>query len=117
MKRCGNVGLLKSNFLKAYYHYYLFRQYGPIPLVEQNIEVSSGPDAVKVYREPVDEVVQYISDLLDETVADLPDKIENETDELGRITQPAALALKAKVWLLAASPLFQWQQLLHTYQR
>ena len=98
--------IAEVKFLKAYYHYYLFRQYGPIPLVEQNIEVSSGPDAVKVYREPVDEVVQYISDLLDETVADLPDKIENETDELGRITQPAALALKAKVWLLAASPLF-----------
>lgn len=93
-------------FLKAYYHYYLFRQYGPIPLIKENIEVSSGPDVVKVHREPVDEVVQYISDLLDEAVADLPVKIENETEELGRITRPAALALKAKVWLLAASPLF-----------
>ena len=98
--------IAEVKFLKAYYHYYLFRQYGPIPLVKENIDVSSGPDAVKVFREPVDEVVQYISDLLDETIGDLPATIQNETQELGRITKSAALALKAKVWLLGASPLF-----------
>ncbi len=28
-------------FLKAYYHYYMLRMYGPIPLINQNIPVDA----------------------------------------------------------------------------
>ncbi len=92
--------------LKAYYHFYLLRMYGPIPIVKKNIPVSSNTEQVQVYRDPVDEVVNYIISLIDEAAPDLPDFIQNRTQEIGRMTKPIALAIKAKTLTLAASPLF-----------
>lgn len=93
-------------FLKAFYHFFLLRMYGPVPIIKENLPVSADPDEVKVYREPVNEVVDYICELLDEAVEELPLKITNEIQEMGRVTQPMALALKAKAKMLMASPLF-----------
>lgn len=93
-------------FLKAYYHFYLLQLYGPIPIVRENIPVSASSEEVKVFREPVDEVVDYIVQLLDEASKDLPLIIDMEVSELGRITKPMCVAIKAKVLVTAASPLF-----------
>lgn len=93
-------------FLKAYYHFYLFQLYGPIPIIDQNVSIDASVDAVRLYREPVDKVVSYISNLLDESLEHLPLQITNEGEEMGRITQPIAKAVKAQLLLLAASPLF-----------
>jgi hypothetical protein len=97
-------------FLKAYYHWYLFRQYGPIPIMDKNLDITAAPADVKVYRKPVDSVVNYIARLIDDAVsgkdANLPDKIASQSTELGRITKPAALAIKARLLMTAASPLF-----------
>lgn len=93
-------------FLKAYYHFWLFQMYGPIPIVDTNIPVSATPDIVKTYRDPVDEVVNYIVSLIDEAAVGLPNAISDPLNEMGRITKPAALAIKARVLALAASPLF-----------
>ncbi len=93
-------------FLKAYYHYYLFRMYGPIPVIDVNVPLDADVQASYVYRRPVDECVNYIDALLDSSIAKLPDVVENDLQEMGRITKPIALALKAKLWVLAASPLF-----------
>ncbi|MGV8090384.1 MAG: RagB/SusD family nutrient uptake outer membrane protein [Mangrovibacterium sp.] len=92
-------------FLKAYYHFFLMQLYGPIPVIRENIPVSAGPEEVRVYREPIDDVVDYIVQLLDEAAKDLPLEIYNKVSEAGRITQPIALAVKAKVLVWAASPL------------
>lgn len=97
--------IAEVKFLKAFYHYYLLRMYGPIPIVDENLPVSASPEQVQVERRPVDECVRYIVDLLDECYADLPAVIMNRQSELGRITKPINRALKAKVLLLAASPL------------
>jgi hypothetical protein len=93
-------------FLKAYYHYFLFRLYGPIPITDTNLSINSSPNEVRVYRNTTDEVVDYICKLLDEATIDLPLKIQNMASDAGRPTQAMALALKAKVLTLAASPLF-----------
>lgn len=92
-------------FLKAYYHYYLLKCYGPIPIVDTNIDVNAGIDAVRQHRAPVDEVANYIAATIDKCVEDLPLTILNEGLDLGRITQPIALAVKAKALLFVASPL------------
>lgn len=94
--------------LKAFFHYWLLQLYGPIPFIDKNIDVSATPDEVKVVREPVDDVVGKIVALIDDACTDdsLPDYIRIRDTELGRLTKPAALALKAKVLTLAASPLF-----------
>jgi len=93
-------------FLKAYYHFWLFRMYGAIPLVKDNLPISSGVDDVKAYRQPADDCIDYIVELLDEAALNLPYKIDFETTELGRITKPICYAVKAQVLVTAASPLF-----------
>ncbi len=98
--------IAEVKFLKAYYHFFLFRQYGPIPIMEENLPVSASPEGVAVYRNTVDEVTAYIVKLLDEAAAVLPGSIENATEEMGRATKPMALALKAKLLTMVASPLF-----------
>lgn len=98
------VGEVK--FLKAYYHYFLLQLYGAIPLIKENLPVDSSPEAVRTFREPFDDCVAYIVQLLDEAAAGLLPTVGNELEEMGRITSPVALALKAKVLALAASDLF-----------
>ena len=98
--------IAEVKFLKAYYHYWLLRMYGPIPLIRENLPVSASVEEVLVKREPVDVCFDYIVSLLNEAVEDLPLKLEKETTEMGRATQPIAAAVKAKVLVEAASPLF-----------
>ncbi|MGV8093110.1 MAG: RagB/SusD family nutrient uptake outer membrane protein [Mangrovibacterium sp.] len=93
-------------FLKAYYHFWLTRMYGPIVLIKENLPISAGSDEVKIPRSPVDTCFAYIVQLLDEAGPDLPDKIDNEASELGRITKAIELSVKAQVLVTAASPLF-----------
>lgn len=93
-------------FLKAYYHYWLLKSYGPIPIIRENLPIYVDSEDVKVYRDPVDDVVNYIVELIDEAVEDLPLRLMSDAIELGRITKPIALAIKARVLSTAASPLF-----------
>ncbi|MDR1338807.1 MAG: RagB/SusD family nutrient uptake outer membrane protein [Prevotellaceae bacterium] len=95
----------EARFLKAYYHFFLLQLYGPVPIIRENLPVNATPDQVRVYREPVDEVINYIVELLDEAVPGLPLNITSQITDAGRITQAIALALKAKVLVWAASPL------------
>ncbi|WP_419788648.1 RagB/SusD family nutrient uptake outer membrane protein [Mucilaginibacter sp. SP1R1] len=98
--------IAEVKFLKAYYHYYLFRLYGPIPITDINLPINSSEEDVKVKRMPVDSVVNYMVRLLDQAAPDLPLVIQNQAKELGRITKPIALAVKAEILATAASPLF-----------
>jgi hypothetical protein len=96
----------EAKTLKAWYHFYLFRMYGPIPLAKEAIPVSASGDEMMVYREPVDEVIKYVVQLLDEAIPNLPLQVDNTVSDAGRITKPAAAAIKARVLVTAASPLF-----------
>lgn len=98
--------IAEVTFLKAYYHYYLWVRYGPIPITDTNILVSAGPDKVRVYRDPSDDVVDYIVSTIDKALPDLFEQVTSESQELGRITKPIALAIKAKCLAYAASPLY-----------
>ena len=95
------------NFLKAFYHYNLMKRYGPIPIIDVNQPISAGVKEVQVYREPIDDVVTYIVDLLDKAIEDLPTAKEIiEGTEAGRADKLIAMTIKAEVLLFAASPLF-----------
>lgn len=96
----------EAKFLKAYYHFFLFRMYGPIPLIDKNVPIASGPEEVRVWQAPVDSCVNYIARLLDEAAVDLPERILNEATEQGRVTKTIAMAVKAQLLVTAASPLF-----------
>lgn len=93
-------------FLKAYFHFCLLRMYGPVPIMDIAVPIGASAEEMRVKRKPVDEVVNYISDLLDEASSKLPEGITNISTEAGRVTKTAALTLKTKLWVMAASPLF-----------
>ena len=100
--------LAEAKVLKAFYHFWLLRMYGPIPTIKTNIYVGASAEEAQVPRESVDDVVEYIVGLLDEVIESdaLPGIINYIYTEQGRITLPIAKALKAKVLVLAASPIF-----------
>jgi hypothetical protein len=99
--------IAEIKFLKAYYHYYLMKSYGPIPITDVNLSVSASADELMVYRDPIDKVVEYITDLLLEATEDLPNANEVvEGTEAGRADKLIAMSLRAEVLLFAASPLF-----------
>lgn len=99
--------IAEVKFLKAYYHYYLLKCFGPIPIVDVNLPVFATPEQVRIYREPIDKVVEYITNLMAEAAKDLPKSINLvEGTEAGRVDNLAALAVRAEVLLFAASPLF-----------
>ena len=94
--------------LKAFYHFWLLQMYGPIPIVENNISVGASAEETNVFRDPVDDVVNYLVQLLDEVIEgeNLPGVINYIYTEQGRVTMPVAKALKAKILVLNASPIF-----------
>src|SRR5690606_23755035 len=97
--------IAEAKVLKAYYHFWLIRMYGPIPVIRVNIPISAGADEVKVIREPVDDCFAYVVQLLDEAKDDLLLTVV-DPQYYGKISQPIAYGLKAKVLTFAASPLF-----------
>ena len=98
--------IAEAKFLKAYYHYVLLKMYGPIPLIKNNLLITSSTDEVRVKRSPVDESADYIVSLLDEAAPDLPATVISQATELGRVTSVIALSMKAEVLATVASPLF-----------
>ena len=84
------------------------QMYGPIPIIDQNIPVGASPEETNVKRESIDDVVSYLVQILDEVIEaeNLPGLINYIYTDMGRITMPIAKALKAKILVLAASPIF-----------
>ena len=95
----------EAKVLKAYYHYWMMRMYGPISIIRENLPVDVSADVARVRREPVDDVVNYIVGLIDESLEDLSTE-STGGDQLGRINRPIAASIKAKILMTAASPLF-----------
>ena len=95
----------EAKVLKAYYTFDLIRHYGPVVLIHESLPVSADVDEVKVYRDPIDECFDFCLGLIDEALPSLPIR-ERSRDEWGRITQPIAATIKAKIAVYAASPLF-----------
>lgn len=98
--------------LKAYYHFYLLRLYGPIIIADKNYEPYDDINDIRQERKPVEECFQYILGLIDDV---LYDENGNEKEDLynsrseiylGQIDRVVAKALKAKILLYRASPFF-----------
>ena len=98
--------IAEAKFLKAYYHYWLIRMYGAIPIADVALPVNAPSDQVRQKQQPVDSCFNYVVRLLDEAIPNLPPTIQNTITEDGRITQVIALAVKAEVLTTQASPLF-----------
>lgn len=106
-----------ARFLLAYCYYSLFEMYGPVPIVRQ-IDDAAYPQVYDYERASVDETVNHIDSLLADVLSrdNLPTSlITAKTDGVGttfnlnevvRPTKIAAMALRARLWVFAASPLY-----------
>ncbi len=92
--------------LKAYCYFELVRRYGPIILVPENIEANSSIESMQKPRSHVDTCFNAIVKLLDESMEDLLPFEQKEFSRRAYFSKEAALALKAKTLLYAASKLF-----------
>lgn len=93
----------EAKFLIAYYHFMLLRAYGPIVLVDSELDMYDDTNFPK--RSSFDVCVDWIANLYDEAY-NSGLVVEHTTTYYGRATQLAAKALKARLLLYAASPLF-----------
>lgn len=96
----------EAKFLKAYYHYWLLRMYGPIPIADKAIPINASSEEVRQKQQTLDSCFNYVVKTLDEAIVDLPPAIQNAAAEAGRVTATIALAVKAEVLATQASPLF-----------
>lgn len=85
-------------FLNAWTYFYLTNLYGGVPIINK---VYGLTDEFTVARNSYDECIKYIVDQCDKAIQNLSDTYATD----GHITKGAALALKARVLLYAASDL------------
>jgi len=83
----------EAKFLRAYYHFELFKNFGPIPVVLEPL----APNDVTKQRNTMTVVFEAIVKDLEEAIAILPTTVSS--NETGRATYGAALALLGKVYL------------------
>lgn len=90
-------------FLEAYYHFRILQAMGPCPIIDGRVDPNITTDEIPG-RSHFDYCIDYIVNKLDTAATILP--AVRETAELGRATSTICKALKARVLLCAASPLW-----------
>lgn len=91
----------EMHFLRAYFYFELMKWYGEVPIIDYPFVL--GQDNYDVSRAGIDEVVNFIVSDCDEAIEKLAGKNELPS---GKASREAAMALKAKTLLYAASPLY-----------
>ncbi|WP_291528390.1 RagB/SusD family nutrient uptake outer membrane protein [Bacteroides sp. UBA939] len=98
------VWIAETNFLIAYFHAVLMQHYGPVVIVDTEIPLNGSGDTFFRPRKSYDECVAAVAEMFDRAIADLPMTVLR--NNLGRATKVNAQALKARMYMFAASPLF-----------
>lgn len=92
----------EARFLRIWYYHYLVKTFGGIPLIGD--KTFNKDDIIDIPRNTYEDCINYMVSELDAVAAILP------TDQLdenyGRITKGMCFALKSRILLTAASPLF-----------
>jgi hypothetical protein len=94
----------EARFLRAFFYFELIKRYGNVPLIKT---VLTDSEANAVAPSSFDEIVNFIVSECDEIAPLLPATYVGFTSaqETGRARRGAAMALKARTLLYAASPL------------
>lgn len=93
----------EANFLLGYYHMMVLMRYGPCPITSEYIPADTHESQYKG-RYHFDYVTDWIVNKFDEVATVLPASRSNE--QWGRATSTMAKALKARLLVYAASPLW-----------
>lgn len=93
----------EARFLRAFFYFKLLKRYGHVPLITSVMDAS---EANSVKPSSYEEVTKFIVDECDAIIPNLPVDYHNLPYQwTGRATRGAAMALKARALLYAASPL------------
>lgn len=95
----------EARFLRALYHFELMKRYGGIPIMDRTYSLKD--EYKKLKRLPIQDVIDFIANECKELAGTngLPVKHAEDSD-YGRATKGAALALRSRVLLYAASDLY-----------
>lgn len=97
-----NILIGEMTFLRAYYYMDLVRRYGGVPIITRTFELDD--EEMMISRNSYEECVQFIVDEFDKAASLLP--LQQSGSNFGRATKGAAMAMKARMLLHAASPLW-----------
>lgn len=98
-----NQLLGEAAFLRAYTYFALAKFYGGVPLILTNQEFTNDFEQLKVPRNTEKETWDFIMEECDHAIEKLPDGYGSTTESKRRATKWAALALKSRAALYAAS--------------
>ena len=93
----------EARFLRAFFYFELVKRYGGVPLMTEVQGMT--PDYSKLGRKSLDECIKFIDKECEIAAENLP-AVYADPGDLGRATKGAALALKSRVLLYAASDLY-----------
>ena len=96
--------IAEARFLRAWYYFALVRLYGGVQLMGD--EVNDDLPNYEYKRDSYKKCIDYIATELDEAAKNLPTSLTLEAADYGRATSGACKALKARVLVTAASPLY-----------
>lgn len=96
--------IAEAKYLRAFFYVALIRFYGGVQIMPN--ETLNVEDVLISKRNTYKECVDYVVKELDEAAKGLPSALAQDASEYGHATRGAALALKARILLTAASPLF-----------
>lgn len=92
----------EAHFLRAYFYHNLMKLYGGVPIIEQPFELTDDLSRYKVERNNFQETVDFIVSELDEA----SNRLSATPRRQGAASKGAAMALKSRVLLYAASDLY-----------
>jgi starch-binding outer membrane protein, SusD/RagB family len=84
-------------FFRAYYYWNLAKTFGGVPLITTVLDVTS--EELYSERSSQQQVIDFVLNDLNEAISKLPKQSQLTETEIGRVTQGAALALKARAAL------------------
>ncbi len=93
-------------YLICYYYSFMLQLYGPVPLLTNAVSSQASSDELMMARTPVDQMMEWLDKELVELANFFPEKLVNERADFGRPTKGICLALRAHLWTMVASPLF-----------
>ena len=96
----------QAYFLRAWRYWTMVRWLGGVPIIDHVQNAMGDSAALVVDRSTTKECIEFIISDLDKAIKMLPSKWMNSAQDWGRVTAGAAAALKGRVLLWWASPLF-----------
>ena len=99
----ARMSLKEVIVLRALYYFELVKRYGDVPLITKTLTLEEANNQKKT---AASDVLHFVMEQCESVAEELPLSHNDFYGETGRVTRGAALAIRARAALYAASPLF-----------